>query len=605
MGSKIMKEKDQAVHNKKLNKWMKPLLITTGTVVFVLLLCLFFLYSRSFTIQYQPKTIAQFWSENNLENKFITNGNKIEIVVPDEVMNTEVMLLMQKMHYPSFFHVDGIQVDAIEERINLNTRVYGIKFPFSLSFHLELQEDQIVAEFGDMIIGDKGLKLSKESSRKIIESFFGSTTPINVDSKALLDVSLVRVEGIERRDGNYTIKVKINDSLIRDDLKIIKDSANADLLSLFNESSVEGEKLAAMYIDHSDKLVDKDIEQLINDVLSDSEIAKDILLIADLDVATQMFAKYSKYLKQIDQNQLLMKKKELLTKVLSPYCAQILTSLNNYFINDTLYMNKGQPYQFTEKKAITLAKVVEEQGLSVPSRTRDRLTFCYDDTNDVLLISYQMGKDLFLVLNKSEAITMTAEKYAKEFSFEDNGEADYVKDLSTWDEISDQIESYFQTDQVFIRYMKADKKYAFIIASSNYSYQNFGVFALEKKDGTWTIIEENIASLKHLNKKHPQFNIQLATEEIQTIEMHNLGNEMLEVILDDLINKGLINSKEGHTIDYCSYGDKYIDFLLSDGKEYVYLVYSMYLHTVYDKETALKTWKDIPDIITLQEIPSI
>ncbi len=588
----------------KYKKWIKPFFAAVGIFILILLLCLSFLYLRSFNIDYEPKTIAQFWTENNLGNKFIANGNKIEIEVPEAIISTEVMLLLQKMDFPSYFRVDGVQVDANREIININAHFHGVKFPFSLSFEPVIEEDQIVVYFSELVIGSNGFKLSQAPSQKMIQVLFGTGEPLKVDLKNVIDVNFVRVSSIALSEGNYIFSIKIDAKLIEEDLSSIKESADEALLSLFSKSEVESERMAAQYLEHAEKLGEKDVEQLINDVLSDSEIAKDILLLAHYDVANEMLKKYQKYLKHIDKNELLETRKELLTAVLTPYSTKIMIGLKAYFMNEPLYINKGQPYQLSTKKSISVTQLVEEQKLKVPIKTLEHMAFCYDAANELMLISYQISADLYLILHEGEAITMTGESYRKAFVYEETGEADFVKDLPTWESISGELETYFQEDKVFVRYMKADEKYAFVVASPKVSYQNYWVFALEFKEGIWQILEENIASLELLNKKHPQFNLDTVTEEIEKVEMKNLPDEMFEVIYEDLLNKNMIPSKTGYTIEYCSYGNSYIDFLLSDGKEYVYLVYSRYLHTVYEKTKALDIWKDVPDIITLQEPPT-
>ncbi|MBC7959586.1 MAG: hypothetical protein H7X94_06955 [Vallitaleaceae bacterium] len=589
-----------------MKRWLKAILTVLGVCVVLIVMGLVYLNVHTFSIQYQPKTIAQFWSENDLANKFIANGNQIEIQIPDEVLSTEVMLILKKRTLSSHFEVNSLFVDAKKQRLNMNTHFYGIKLPLSMSFLPLLEGDDMVIRFSDIVIGEGGFPLQASTSEKLMKLLFGNQLPIILDSKSVLDVGIVKIKNVNLLEDHYSFNIEINDAIIKDELKLMSESANSELMAYFKDSAIESEKKAYYYLSNADDLGNEDIEILINDILSDCKIAESIFTLTDTQVSQEIFVRYEKYLKDIDSNLLIEKKKAHLTEILKPVCKEIMDILESvYFATDPLYINKGLPYRLATGESLSLSTVVMDQKVKVPAKMLNKMAFCYDKENDRLIISYEMSRGLKLLIYKEEAIMMTTETYEKTFTPAGTGEAKWVQDVVTWDAISEQMKAYFQEENIYVRYMKADNQYAFVIASPKYNYQNYWAFALEMKDNQWSIIEENVASIEYLNKRHPDFNLKTVTNEIETVQLHNLGDEMISVILDDMVNKEMIPTKDGITIEYCSYGNQYIDFLLTGGKEYVYLVYSMYLHTVYDKETAIKTWEDLPDLITLQDPPGI
>lgn len=596
----IMKSK------KKGKKGIRNVLICVIALLLIILAGLSFLYFKTFSIQYKPMTISAFWTENNLKNKFIANGKKIDFDIPDDVMSTELTLLLKDLKLPNYFEIKGVKVEPQNERVDINSTVYNIPIPFSMALKTGIDGDNLKLELGDIIIGDNGLHLGEAASNKLISVLFKDQLPLIIDSKEALDVDIVKVSQLDVVNDRYHIQVVINDGLIKSELKEIAGSANEVILNLFKNSSDTNELQAYELVEGADSLGENEIESLINDILSNTKISEDILILADVNDDEKILNQYSKYFKNIKFEDLIDKKKALLTEALTPLCSQLISGLTDtFFSEEPMYINKGQPYRLSDHKMISVSDVSDSENLKIPYASLNKMSFCYDKKNDVLLISYKLSDNLYLILHNGEAITMTGDSYKENFKYDDNGDAGFVQDSVTWDAIVNKLNEFFQTDKVFIRYMKADEKDAFVIASPSYNFQNLWVFAFEKNNEEWSIIEENIDSLENFNQKHPEFNFDTVTDEIQTVKMHNLGEDMFQVILEDMVNKGIISSTNNYSINYCSYGNQYIDFQLSNGKEYVYLVYSMYLKAVYDKETAENTLEDLPSIITLQDSPDI
>lgn len=583
---------------------LKPFIIGAGSLFGAILICLIYLFMSSFKMDYELKTFDTFWKEEKISDKFFKADNSIELKVPNNVVNTEVLKIMKALPNNSHYKIDNVFLDSYKRRININGSLYGIKLPISMPFELENEGKRLILNFGNINIGKQDIKLSEKRSNKLKSFLFKDQLPILIDMNILFNSDLVHTEKIEWAEDGFNIYAKINDKLIKQELKTIKQYSDIEILDLFERSNIESEKKAAEFIKEVDDLNENEIQSIINAIIFDNEILKNILSLVDSEIVDEFFDKYGNIFKNIDKNLVLEKRIKLLSEILLNYSKSINLKLdNNYFSIESMYINKGQPYSFLRKGYITIENVVKEQNLNIAGETYNRMAFCYDKENDLLLISYKLNKEIYLVTDNTKAITISKEAYENKFIYESISRVSRVNDKKTWDSLEDEVKEYFQTEDVFIRYMKADDKYAFVIASPKYNYQNFRAIAFEKRDEYWVIIEEDIKSLIELNREHPNFNLETATNEIENVSFYHLGDDMYKVILEDLVYKGIIDSTDNYSIEYCSYGNDYIAFLLSNNKEYVYKVYSMYLQAVYDKETAIKMWDDLPEIITLQEQP--
>jgi len=596
-------EKNVTDTTKKINL-KRITLLTGGILLGCLVLTIAFLYMKSYDIQYELKTFSQYWDESNMTECFSVQGTHISMKIPENVVNTELLLWMKEMPLPSRYKVKNVQLDASSKRINMNGSLYGINVPLSMTFDPVVQEGKIIINFSQLIIG-QSVKLKETSSQKLMGFLFQNNLPIVFDGKSLFHSNILKIEQLDWVADNFSLSAKINESLLRTELGIIKSGANNEILTKFASSNIEAEKQAANYINNLDQITEDDLVKIINDVLSNGELTRNILMIAEPNIAKKAFDNYGKGFKNIEFNEIKDARKAILNEQLKPYRKSLYDALNMlYFSVEPMHINKGQLYSVAKKQYLTPQSIAIEEGVIIPEMTLKRLSFFYEKDNGLLLLAYQLNEDEYLVMYEDQFKTLSKTDYEEGTSYEDTGRVSSVNDKATWDSLYNQMKIYFQDEAVFIRYMKADEQYAFVVASPTYNYQNFKAIAFEKTEGEWVILEEDIQNITDLNKAHPEFNLETATMEVEKVKIYQLNEEMYDVILEDMMDKGIIKSKEDLLITYCSYGNDYIAFSLSDGNEYVYKVYSLYLHTVYDKETAEETWIDLPEIITLQDPPA-
>lgn len=600
-------EKKKKVNKQIKNRWktvIKVLLLVVFICIVSISVFLIYLQWTTFDITYQPKAIETFLEDENLKETFITTGNEVELIVPINVINTELTKNILKMDLPSYFEIYSVQFDTDQGRLNVNSTIYGFQFPFSCSLTPTLTGSTIVIDIEDIALGGKGIVLSESICNRLKASLFNASFPITLETSTLGETDLVKVSNFEMVSDGYNVDLEINQSMVIDTLKKIKVSANDELLTQFENSDDLIEQTAAEYINNANDLSPNDIEVIIEDALLNAEIISNIILLADLDVIDEIFKSYNEYLDKVDKDNILAIKESMLSDILYSYYYDIFDALdNNYFAEEFMYINKGKPYAFSNKEEVTIKKIVNETDIEIQDVTIDKLAFIYDMEDKKLMISYNLDENNYLILNEDDEEIIDAITYHELYGILDTGEANRVTDKLLWESIYSTIIDYFSAEKVYIRYMDADDKYAFVVASPDYDYQNYWVFALEKENDSWFFLEDDLTSVGELNESYPEFNLDTATIEIDTITMYNLDNDMQQVILKDMSNKGIIDDPSNYSIEYCSYGNQYIDFRLSNGKEYVYLVYSMYLHTVYEKSVAINYWEDIPNIIMLQDKP--
>lgn len=609
-----IKEKELQSKKKKEVNIQKGRSWKTGIKVFILVVFigivsisafLTYLQWTTFDITYQSKAIETFLGDENLKNTFIITGNEIELTLPINVVNTELTKNILKMDLPSYFDINSVEVDTDKGRLNVNSTIFGFQFPFSSKLTHTLTGSSILIDIEDITLGKKGIVLSDFIYNRLKASLFNASFPITLETSTLGGSDLVKVSQVELIKGGYNVDLEINQSMIIDALKKIEGSANDELLMLFENSDKMEEQKAAETIKNVMALSSTDIEVIIKDALLNAEIISNIMLLADLDVIDEIFKSFSKYLDKVNKDKVLATKGFMLSDILYTYYYDIFDALENYyFAEEIMYINKGKPYTFSSREEVTIKKIVDETEVKIQDVTLDKLAFIYNSQEKKLMISYSLDKNNYLILDKdSEEIIIDAIDYQELYGTLDTGEANKVTDKKMWESIYSKLIDYFSTEKVYIRYMNADDKYAFVVASPDYSYQNYWVFALEKDNDSWLLLEDNLNSIGELNDAHPEFNLDTATNEMDTVAIYNLDDDMYQVILKDMSNKGIIDDPSNYSIEYCSYGNQYIAFRLSNGEEYVYLVSSMYLHTVFEKSTAINYWENIPEIIMLQEKP--
>jgi hypothetical protein len=243
---------------------------------------------------------------------------------------------------------------------------------------------------------------------------------------------------------------------------------------------------------------------------------------------------------------------------------------------------------------MTIEDLVNKYKLDVTEEIYNKMKFLYNYNNKNYMISYKIDDNKYAIVDKDSYSFIDNNEYI-EYGFNEPLEANLILD----NEIKTKIDEYFSSN-AFIRYMKSDGKYAYVVASDEKNYQDYEKFALEKND-TWKIIDTNINDLYTFSTNHPGFNINTLTDDFLNDTLYELSEDDKFAILDQLQYRDIIEDKKDIGLAYCSYDGKYIAFKLTNSEEYVFLIKYSYLDKLYKKDEAIKQWKDISPLILLQD----
>lgn len=571
-------------------------IMTVGTIIYLQL--------STFKINYEEKSIATFLKENKILNTINKENNTVEVLVPDNVINTEIKKRFS--YLPSNFKVRNVSFKPDNNKLYINSKVYKIGVPIVCTVDYVVKDGSIYLGVKDVSFGKSKISLIKVVEDYLVKNLLTNEFPIEISAQDLNLPKFFTIEKLEFQDKDMTISFKINEDMIKEEFSKIIGSANIDLLKLYKTSDSPIKQEAARLIENIDDFSMDTIQLLANDLMNNGELLTTIVtIIKDINIEI-FFEKYGKYF-TITREEVLGNKDNLIQIVLDNHYNDIMEKTNVYFanvLNETMYINKGKPYSCIEGSTITINSIVSYYGLEISDELLENMQFSYDDNNNQLLIAYKANKDKYYIIKKEGKEIISTNEYNNRFSIENTGKAEFVSDINKWNEIYSTLKNYFGIEDIYIRYMKADDKYAFVISSPKDDYQNYWSMALIKnEDNIWEIIDSDVKKIKALNVTYPDFNLETITSEIEKITIYSLSENTKELILDEMVVKGIIDDKSNIQIVYCSYDGNYIALKLSNNKEYIYKVYKMYLDTVYEKDVALKQWDNISDIISLQEEP--
>lgn len=597
------KDKQEGFLKTKLNMLNnKKLLVVLGVFVGLLLLLISILHINSYNPEYELKTIYDYWEQTNSKDKATIKNNQMIFTIPDNVMSSEMTLAFKRIDKKTRYKISNTMLDSNDKTIIFEGKLFGVSFPIKGEFSYKLEEGRLIGEIESVSIA-KAVKLNKKNTGKMMKWLFSDNYPFVFDGKSFFENDMLLIKDIKWKESLFEVTIEIKEAVLIKELKEIQKNANQIVLKHFKEKGNEKEKLAAKLIETSQHS-EADKELLYKDVFAGGDITAGILTICNQGHASKIFEKYKKALFPIEEAKVKQKREDTIFAGLEKYRGLIEDALNyKYFSEEKPYINKNKVYSVGLKEYPTPKILDSRFSLAIPKDIIDKMSFYYEKNSKSILITYMLDEQGIIVMDKNTYKVVNKSAIDKNSDFTDTGRVSPVNDKAIWDNIYKQLQRYYQEQAPLVRYMKADDRYAFVIASSSFAYQSFDVFAMKKEENNWEIIKQNIKTIEELNQEYPEFNLETATLDIERVKIYQLEEDMLQVMIDDMLNKKIVRDKTIKDIIFCSYGNDYIAFKMSDGKEYVYKVYRMYLHTILSKDQAIKNWPDLPEIITLQEKP--
>jgi hypothetical protein len=575
-----------------------------GLFVLFVLGCALLTYMQFATFeQFQKGESAQDFLEKDKEN-WVYEDYGLDILIPENVIAHELSILIHKDVEETAYGLENLYYDGQNQALKVNLTFSGFYLP--IVYYMEYFEDggKLGVTYDKVGIGRHELKvigplkflINRGRVSQLLDTLsidltqygmatglnFVSATPVNQDLK---------------------LNLIVNENEIQAIIEQMRGAINKELLPIYRASS---SPLAAEAVDLLEQIYPLSADQMkrmIKDVTGGRELVRHLLVLTNETMTNQIVLELQKQGFDLDREQIALDRKALEGQIIDEYAVKIFEGLEAYFADKIVAYNNGRPFDLVNMKTVTVQDIVKNYSIIMEDSILDRMNFVLVDG---FSIAYEVDPSTYYIKSLDGFEVLSKEDYDLLPGSGPYIEPRLVTDVELWQEVEAILMEKFEVDRVFVRYMKTDGRSIFTIASPVNNPQIYLSFAMTK-DETIQILDDNVQSIETLLETHPDFNIETATREIESVQLKKLSEEIQSYILEDMYQQGKLNHPSNYTIEYSSFDGKYISFLVSNGEEYVYRVedtsFGTYLATVYDKEKAVRNWLDLPKIILLQDKP--
>lgn len=539
---------------------------------------------------------------DNIRDDLVYTDRGFMVSVPDEVIGTIATDALRQAVSDSGYTVENIYYDGSDSRFDVNLSHSGFFIPLSFKTSFIPEGNTIQVKTEQISIGIHSIKPFWPLDR-LIDVMLPTEAIISLkmDTEMIPLAEHVHFSEAVIEEGIFQMYYTVDENVLGDMFDLIRTELDEDLVDAYAKSDDLNARKAAEWMSQVYPLSAEQRAELVNDLRSGQILTRQLLILAGDSQVAQVSEALKTYDVHLDTNQIALERKLLEGRKIDALAIEILHQLDGHFTEQFIAFNQGKPFDVMNHNTITLSELVTEKGIEVVPELIDKLTFvkkngvgvAYELDEETVYVRYLDGYE---IQNKVEFMTYEgAGPYA---------EAVLVEDVDLWNEVLDLLRGYFGVETVFIRYMKSDGDDTFVIASPEDDPQQYWKMALMRNSsGQIIIIDDDVKTVLGLFEVHPEFNIETATYEIETVTIYEFSETNLETILEDMENNNIIRRKSDYSIVYNSYDGKYIAIMLNTGKEYVYKVDGSYLQSVYTKEKALTNWTDMPGLILLQDAP--
>lgn len=594
------------IRDKKLMIILRTIII--GLIVILLLFMGFVTYLQ-FVVFEEFQTgipLAEYVEEIKDDLSYEEAGILVEI--PEEIISYEIMPMIVayiEQEENPLYKLESLYYDGQTQSFRMNLIRSGFYLPISIKVNYMVVEGQLNISYGELTIGRNGLNpigfvkswMNNIDAVKFMETLTFKPVDYGMDEGYYLDT--IKVNGNQLELG-----IKVKEAVIIELINDMKKSVDNGLLERYKNSNQSEQLEVVAILTQIYPLSKEQIIRIISDLRSEQILIRHLLILLNEDMLASSIETFKLFGVEIDGKQIALDRKALEGQIIDDYAIVIFEALDNYFGDRQVPVNLGKPFDLDKMKTITIKRLVELNNIEIEEEILERMTFIRENG---FSIAYEVDPTSYYIKSVNDYRVITEEAYRKIEGSSDYVEATYVDDVELWQGVETVLKSYFNVDKVYVRYMKSDGTSVFVVASPEDDPQDYWSFALYK-ESEFVILEENVKIISNLLQSHPEFNIETATKEVETINLKRIASDIHTLILEEMYALGKLSHPSNYTIDFSSYdGSKYISFLISNGSEYVYRVegtsFGTYLATVYSKDKAIRNWDDLSELIILQDIP--
>ncbi len=483
-------------------------------------------------------------------------------------------------------------------RVYINTRWLGLSLPVTYKAYFEKEGDKFFLNLEDLRVS-KNLNDLPDFLDNLIENATGlKENKIFFDANSYLP-SAYYIEELAYDKETLNLKIRVNE----------------DIVSTFLNSLKPNLALAAYYKDSKDTLlndafeikenkIEYNISEIINIGFVQPALIYDLLAFNDIRSEDALENYLSLYSFKLSEENLNKSRDSLLANYIDVAVKKIYAAFESNFKDRNISINQGKPYDLDNFKIYTLADLIKEQELE-NNYVYDDMCFIYDKE---FKVAYKIDEDRYYLRGSKSRDFITKATFEKMAGSKAIEKVEKVKDKKDWDEIVAFFTEYFEEESLFVRYLRRVGDDYLIILSPKSDFQDYFIVAFSKKSGKIDIIDDNIKAITKFIIEHKDYPAQIFLKEIADAKLVRISEDTKYAIMDELKMRGIIKAGDDKEITFSSYdGIRYIYFMLSDGREFVFKVeqtrFGTYLATVYNKEKAFRNWDDINLLITLEESP--
>ncbi len=574
-------------HNKGLKKRIfLGFLMVLGVLTTFAVALVVYSHHSEYNLSFSILDDKVYFEHHNFSHISRYENGTIQYHIPTELFNT---LLNKQMSLID--NSKAIVLNTADKKLYLNCTMHGLNVPLSCPVKFQVKKRSISLDLSDFDLGNRHIPVIKPLESLLCNAI--RSYPLELTSKDFNVPDLFIIEQVSLNDNTVILELQIQEQKMEKLIKTIQTSKNGAILNIYKRSE-QASNEKALEILQSESLSDKQTQLLLEDLANDQILLYQLLVASDKDALDTLFNDYEALLSGLSQQDIESCQNQLIEQYISIDFKPILDALEQELNKNDYYVFNNKPYNRIDKTYITLDNLIETYQLNL-NIDKNNLQLFYNQGEAAFNIAYRLPEATYILISNDDYSVLTEAAFIEMSEVEENGNARYV--FEPQPDVEKPIMGFYDAEEIFIRYMKADKKYAFVIASPDNDYQRYTSFAIKNYGDCWRIIETDIRDLNAFNKENPDFNINTATK-LHLTSPEILSDEEMAVILKDLDYRGL-ESESDVTIKYCSYSNNYVAVKLSNDHEYLYRMDYGYLDSVY-RRADIPSWWDVPELILLQ-----
>ena len=573
----------------------------------ILLLCAGFIGFLQFTTfeNYQTKENLQTYLSGDLN--LTSQDGMIELELPTAVISEEMTMYFKRAFVDTPYELSSLYYNPATDYVEVNLTLAGFYIPIYLDIQPIIENQEVVLHYNAFGFTNKQIE-----AKGFFKSLINWIAPMDLIQDLRLDMNRYPLkQGLVLReiDSNVTgfkVTLGLDEAYMEQLLTTYQAGIDPSVYEIFMNSVSDNHEAIETLAGQVYPLDEDQVAVLVEDALTDRVLLKEMLMLMDEEALADLADTLKASGVTLDTKNILLGQKAFVGKEKDAIIMDLFDALSTHFEDKMLAFNQGKPFDLTIMRTLTVDVLANMYDVIIDSEDMARLSFVYDNG---FKVAYRVDEDAYYIRGLEHYEVVDKATYESMMGSTPFIRPTYVTNGDLWKSVTDYIRTYHNSEGVWVRYMKSDGESVFAVISLYENPQDYWPMALSiSEDGTLTVLDENVKKITSFIQEFPDFNAETIPLEIETVSLKEIDEEIHQLILDELYYQRIISSKKDVSIVYSSYNGKYIAFKLSTGSEYVYKVegttYGTYLSTVYTKDKAVRNWRDLPELLTLQDDPT-